>query len=92
MFPEMSKPTEICMFIDFNSPFYFGCSELFHILFMHNSHQANANGNKTKFYQYISRITLARVSVGKQLALKITNKNFMQYMSVNFYVTGLETG
>lgn len=92
MFPEMSKPTEICMFIDFNSPFYFGCSELFHILFMHNSHQANANGNKTKFYQYISRITLARVSVGKQLALTITNKNFMQYMSVNFYVTGLETG
>lgn len=49
MFPEMSKPTEICMFIDFNSPFYFGCSELFHILFMHNSHQANANGNKTSF-------------------------------------------
>lgn len=22
MFPEMSKPTEICMFIDFNSPLY----------------------------------------------------------------------
>lgn len=49
MFPEISKPTEICMFIDFNSPFYFGCSELFHILFMHNSHQANANSNTTSF-------------------------------------------